>query len=334
MKTTAEKRYEAFPQEAQRPQSTQGKRVLERIPFGMQRKIVSHMTTKSWKEIPHTAYVYEPDVTDFFLQYKRMNALHTHGSGHAAHPKKITFNTLMLRALTEGIKAAPRVNAHIRYDDRYVRGHIDVLENIDITMPWLLPNGEMMTVNMHDFGSKTLDEMTAYMARISEKIKQTDYNEAMYEVSLANTMEVLKQGRIGEPLRKLIGARFGDSKANTLRGKAKKAYHAIPESKRLTGHDLEPGTVTISNIGSLYREQRGYVALLEIIPPQVFAIAIGAVQEKPLVVGSGANKRVEPRSVLPICLAFDHRALDFGEVVPFIQRMDEIFAKPEVIHSW
>ena len=38
--------------------------------FGIQRKMVSHMTTESWTKIPHVTYMYEPDVTDFFEEYK------------------------------------------------------------------------------------------------------------------------------------------------------------------------------------------------------------------------------------------------------------------------
>lgn len=57
--------------------------------------------------------------------------------------------------------------------------------------------------------------------------------------------------------------------------------------------------------------------------------------EKPLVVKkSDGRKEIEARSVLPICIAFDHRALDFGEIVPFMKRLDEIFEHPSVIRSW
>lgn len=47
----------------------------------------------------------------------------------------------------------------------------------------------------------------------------------------------------------------------------------------MSEQNLISGTVTISNIGSLYREQEGYFGLLEIIPQQVFVIGLGAVQE-------------------------------------------------------
>ena len=32
------------------------------------------------------------------------------------------------------------------------------------------------------------------------------------------------------------------------------------------------------------------------------------------------NNKIEIRQILPICIAFDHRALDFGEIAPFMKR--------------
>ena len=95
------------------------------------------------------------------------------------------------------------------------------------------------------------------------------------------------------------------------------------------------GTVTISNIGSLYREQHGYFGLLEVVPPQVLAVGISAVQEKPGVfIDENGNKGIGIRKYLPMCLAFDHRAVDFDTLVPFLKKLDEIFADPLVIDQW
>ena len=75
--------------------------------------------------------------------------------------------------------------------------------------------------------------------------------------------------------------------------------------------------------------------MLEIIPPQVAAIAIGAVWEKPVVVkDENGNTNIEARKVIPINIAFDHRAADFGDVVPFFEKLDEIFENPQVIKEW
>ena len=134
---------------------------------------------------------------------------------------------------------------------------------------------------------------------------------------------------------RLIGARTGAHRVKTLTGEEKEKYYSIPEKDRLTKRDIEQGTVTVSNIGSLYREQKGNVCILEIIPPQVSAFGVGAVQDKPIVViNKEGEKEIAIRQVLPICIAFDHRAIDFGEVMPFIKRLDEIFANPEQIKEW
>lgn len=77
------------------------------------------------------------------------------------------------------------------------------------------------------------------------------------------------------------------------------------------------------------------IGILEIIPPQIFAIGVGGVQDKLGIFKNRKGKQeIGVRKMLPICLAFDHRALDFGEVVPFMKRLDDIFANPAQIHNW
>lgn len=296
--------------------------------FGMQRKIVSHMTSESWKTVPHVTYMYEPDVTDFMKEYRILSR-----DSNRSH--KITVNTIMLKAIAEGLKAAPSLNAHIDYRDRTVRGTVTQLESIDISVPWCLPNGEMMTVNLRDVGSKSLDELAAYIEDVGRRMENTDFNEAMYEVAFAETMTHLKRLHIVRVLRRLFGTKVGKHRVKTLSGKAKRAYNKIPAGDRLTKADLEQGSVTVSNIGSIYREQHGATALLEIVPPQIFAVAVGALQEKPGVyTDQNGIKQIGIRQVMPLCLAFDHRAVDFEALVPFMRTLDRLFAHPAIIHQW
>ena len=88
----------------------------------------------------------------------------------------------------------------------------------------------------------------------------------------------------------------------------------MPADRKLSVSDIEQGSITVSNFGSLYKNLRGRPLLLEIVPPQVVAIGIGAIQD------------TDGRRILPMCIAFDHRALDFGDIVPFIKKMDELLA--------
>ena len=75
--------------------------------------------------------------------------------------------------------------------------------------------------------------------------------------------------------------------------------------------------------------------LLDILPPQVFAVGTSALQEKPGVyTDQRGEKAIGVRRYLPMCLAFDHRVMDFSGLVPFLKRMDEIFASPAEIGTW
>lgn len=302
--------------------------ITKSIHFDIQRKIVSNMTSESWETIPHASFIYEADVTDFMKEYKKLNVGRT-------GEQKITVNTLMLRIIVEGLKAAPILNSTIEFNRRLVRGRIDIHDDINISMPMILPNGKMMTMNLHNFENKSLTEMTDYIHDVARRAQNTNMTEAMFEVSLDNTFKALRKGKLMTVINRLIGSKTGKYKVKTLSGKAKKEYYAIPETDRVTFKDIEQGTVTVTNIGSVYREQKGAVALLEIIPPQIAAFCVGGVQERAGVkTNKNGEKEFDARLILPICMAFDHRAVDFAEIAPFLEKCDEIFANPEVIHSW
>ena len=297
--------------------------------FGIARKIVSNMTSESWETIPHGVVTYEPDITELMKEYKKLN------EGVTDKSKKITINTIMMKIICEGLKAAPAMNTHLEFNRKLVRGCLKYYDHIDVSMPMILPSGEMMTINMHDMGDKSLSEMTAAINDSARRARNSDMNEVMFEVSLDNTMTGLKQGKVLQAIRRLYGSKTGKHKVKTLKGQAKKDYYAIPETERLTLHDIEQGTTTISNLGSIYREHKGVCTILEIIPPQTTAFAINSAQRKPVVVkDENGNESVEIRTIMPITIAIDHRALDYGDIVPFMKKLDEIFENPSIIQEW
>ncbi|MDO4495104.1 MAG: 2-oxo acid dehydrogenase subunit E2 [Clostridiaceae bacterium] len=296
--------------------------------FGIQRKIVANMTSESWETIPHISYIYEPEISRFLDVVKELNA-----SGK--FPVKITINTIMLKALSEAFKAAPQLNAHIKFNRKLVRGTITEFDEIHASMTWILPNGEMMTINLHDIGNKSLVELTEYIADVGRRIGNTDLTEVMFSVSLQDTLEKLKKGKLMNAIYRLIGSKTGKNKVKTLSGQAKKDYYAIPEKDRLTKEDIKQGTVTISNIGSVTRNIPGRVAMLSIIPPQIFVCCMGSIIKKPVVKqDENGNDIIAIGNELPIDLVFDHRAVDFGDLVPFIQRLEDIFKNPEQMYNW
>jgi pyruvate dehydrogenase E2 component (dihydrolipoamide acetyltransferase) len=69
-----------------------------------------------------------------------------------------------------------------------------------------------------------------------------------------------------------------------------------------------------------------------IIPPQVCVIGIGTLQRKPVVIkDENGEEKIEIRTILPVNIVFDHRVLDFGEVRPFLTKMEEFFQNPELV---
>ena len=294
--------------------------------FGIQRKIVANMTTESWQNIPHVSFLYEPDVTDFMAAFKEFTANHK-------SQNKITLNSVLLKAIAEAIEVDPVINAHMHYEKGLVRGKVTVFDNIDISVPWILPDGNMMTITMKDMGNKTLEEIAAYQADINRRLQNTNLVEALYSVSFHDTIEKLKKGHIIKAIKRIYGANSNKRhKIIRLKGAEKKAYKAIPDTEKITRADLKQGTITVSNVGADSRGLNGEVAMLMVIPPQICVIGIGALQRKPLVMkDENGEERIEIRTVLPINICFDHRALDFGEVRPFLTKLEEFFQNPGLI---
>lgn len=267
----------------------------------IQRKIVANMTSESWRNIPHVAFSYEPDITDFERRYRKDTC-------------GVSLNTLLLHTIAAALKAAPKMNARFRYNRWLVTGRLEIQERVDISMPTILPDGRMMTLTLRDCGGKTPRELQQQIDDLRHRAENSRLDDVLMETAMRDTLKALLHGKLWKTTGRLLGRALYSDCAETLHGREKREYRAIPADQRLTVQDIEQGTITVSNFGSLYRKMRGKPLLLEVVPPQVAAIGIGAIQE------SGGKR------ILPMCVAFDHRALDFGDVVPFIRRMDELLA--------
>lgn len=77
--------------------------------------------------------------------------------------------------------------------------------------------------------------------------------------------------------------------------------------------DVQNGTFTLNNTGSL-----GFVLSKPIIyPPQVAILTTEKVQKKPVVI----NDEITIRSIMNICMSFDHRVIDGLEASAFLQAL-------------
>ncbi len=292
--------------------------------FGIARKIISNMTVESWTSTPHAGITFRPEATKFLDVVAELNE----GKGKG---ERLSMNAILLRVVVEAIKACPNMNAHLDFNRKLVRGCVKTIDEINISFPMVLDNGQMMTVNLHDMHKKSITEMMETIADVRRRAKNSNLDEAMYEVSLDNTITGLKKGMILQTVRRLIGSKTGKYRVKNLSGKAKKEYYSIPEKDRLTKHDIEQGTITISNLGSICKDWHGDCAMLDIIPPQICVIAIGAFQKEAIV---NENNELVPGTRISFTLMFDHRATDLGELTPFLNKLTDIFENPEIIKEW
>jgi pyruvate dehydrogenase E2 component (dihydrolipoamide acetyltransferase) len=89
---------------------------------------------------------------------------------------------------------------------------------------------------------------------------------------------------------------------------------------KLKQEDLEGGTFTISNLGMYGIEQ--FVAVLN--PPQVAILAVGVIEEKPVV----ADGDLEIKPMLTLTLTCDHRALDGSVASEFLGTVRALLEEP------
>jgi pyruvate dehydrogenase E2 component (dihydrolipoamide acetyltransferase) len=89
---------------------------------------------------------------------------------------------------------------------------------------------------------------------------------------------------------------------------------------KLQQADLEGGTFTISNLGMYGIEQ--FVAVLN--PPQVAILAVGAIEEKPVVVDG--DLEIVPQ--MTMTLTCDHRALDGSVAAEFLGTVRALLEEP------
>ena len=87
--------------------------------------------------------------------------------------------------------------------------------------------------------------------------------------------------------------------------------------------DLSGGTFTITNLGAYGIDSFDPI----IVPPQSCILGVCRIAQKPIVV----DDDVAVRSVMNLCLSFDHRVLDGAPAARFLNRLKEILESPPLI---
>ncbi|MDG6229821.1 MAG: 2-oxo acid dehydrogenase subunit E2, partial [Candidatus Thermoplasmatota archaeon] len=293
--------------------------------FDINRRVTAHATSSEWGRTPHATYLYEPDITEFYTHFQEHRGRHAKG-----HP--ITFTALMLKAIAESLKASPRLNAILQYNHHTKVGIHHHIKEISIAIPFLLPDKRIITPIIHDVGEKSLCQIASDIFDVKRRVKNTDIDAMQYVVAKKELVEHLKLLRLGV-IRQYLHTKIGKNKLPITREQIKR-YQRIPDTDKITTKDIFDTSVLVSNLGSVFQHQRGGITLLDLISPQVFSIAINAIQDRPSVYMDSGKQAIGVRKILPLSLTIDHRALDGADFIPFQDNLDRIFSNPGIIDTW
>lgn len=302
--------------------------VENEIPLDFLRKATGYTLTISQQTIPVAGFVREADATRLWEVYEKLHA-------DTSRPIKISFNTLMLRFFAECLKSAPILNAHLKYKPFNATGTLTYKGSIEVSMPMILPNGRMIPLVLHDAGNKNLDEMAFAVSEIARKSYNTILDETLYDVAYERMMGLIKHGHVLQAIATAVSSFVGKNKVKFPPSKVRKEYRkSVKPEDRLCAEDIGEGTVCISDLGSIY-SGKGFATTSPVLQPTTAVIAFGRVRDEDKVYKK-ENGELDLKTVkiLPITILFDHKIGGFPDIVPFMNRMDELLENPDEILNW
>lgn len=92
---------------------------------------------------------------------------------------------------------------------------------------------------------------------------------------------------------------------------------------KLDPTEYKGGSFTVSNLGMFGISD--FIAVIN--PPQAAILAVGGIEEKPIIV----NGEIKPAKIMRLTLSADHRVVDGGEGAKFIKTVQKILENPAIL---
>ena len=291
--------------------------------FNMKGRVSANVLVTSQQNMPTCSYTYEADVTKFLDEFNKLKNKCDY---------KLSFNTLMMRVLVEGLKVAPRLNSHVQYNHFTACGKIIVKKHINVAMPVVLDSGETFTVNVTEIENKSLKEISEQIADLLYKVQNSDIDRSLFDLLTLRMFGRIFMGKVASTFSQIVTAYAGKYKVVKL-NTAFKPHN----DNDLTIDELNEGTVCLTNWGALAKGEcfNGHVPYSPLLHPQVFLLSLGNVQEQNYVFRNEKGEiDMGTKKILPMTLIFDHRIGGFADIAPFVLEMDKIFSDPEIMNEW
>lgn len=290
--------------------------------FDIQRRVVANKTLEGWREAPHASVLLDLDV-DAVLDWLRR------AKGDPAYTGvKLTLNAVMLKLIADALRFAPDLNAHIAYSPLASVGSVTSFEEVNIAVPFRSTDCRMITPVVRDVAAKSLAQVCATMEDLARRAANTHVDLLLRKAAVGDTVRRLLLGDLRVLWRSYANF-IGPARLPGVPAEERRRWDATPPEDRLTPENLFSATVLVSNVGSTTpRNCPISVPLLDLIEPQTTAIGLGSIRRQPVARMVDGEERVVVRSILPLTIIADHRALDLEHGLPFIEKITEYCLDP------
>ncbi len=293
--------------------------------FNLKKRCAGYIFTKTQNEMVGASCFYEVDVTKLWNEYRAYK-------GEADY--NLTFNVVMMKALIEGLKAAPRLNAHLYFNKRSTTGKLVIKKHIDISMPVKLENGETFTIKVRETENKSLKALQAQVDFLLKVTKNSDIDRLLADNLSYRIVGFALKGKLLTSATQIFTGFFGKNKVMNISDLFKKKK--LQKRATLVPQDVNEGTVCFTNWGMLNSDfapaNVGYTPLLY---PQVFLYGIGTISDREYAFRNGKGEvDIGVKKIMPVHFTFDHRIGALDDVMPLLRKIEEVFENPEIIREW
>lgn len=292
-------------------------------------RVFSNALVNAQREIPAVSCTYNADITKFWEAYEDLKRMCDYA---------LPFNTLMIKLLVEGLKVAPRLNAHVEYNHHSTSGRLIIKKHMDVTVPVCTEDGTTIQVKARHLEDKSLAEIAEQLEELKYRLSKTGTKHAYFNVAAKRMAGYAAKGKITTTFAQFRSAYFGKNKIAQFSKLFKKKKHAggtKPKYEGLRADDFTEGTVCFTNWGTLYDRLDVSVNYINPMYPSVFLLAAGRVKEETYAFKNEQGQvDIGTKKILPLTLIFDHKIGGAVDIMPFIRKLDEVFENPEIIKEW
>jgi pyruvate/2-oxoglutarate dehydrogenase complex dihydrolipoamide acyltransferase (E2) component len=302
-------------------------RMREIRPLSFQRQSVAYVLSLATRKVPLAAGNVEFDMTPV-IEYGERVIREMKSDGEKSNADELVrkavhknLSAFYLKTIAHVMHHVPILNSILEWTPIRNGGILYEFEDICPAFTVHTTQGVIAPVvrNPHQ---KTLVDVANEMRALTRKARRTDANELYRRCG----MEYLSYAVRECDLSGLTGAWLW-LKSSLWPDPVPDDMRNVPEEDKLRPADVIGSTTTIANIGM---SVDGWQTVSALPPNITFGWGIGLVRPLPRVV----NGEIVPRHIVTMAVVFDHRAMDGGDIFPFVDIMSGYINNPERIFEW